>query len=219
MEKTHTDAFKSALPEWSEALTRGMRVVELEEIYDCELQRRIICRKTAKDRATTRWTQARARKAEARALLTEASEDYKKYLKQQARIRMAQEQEREDSLNHGVVVKDDGPADIPRDIRWVYEHLGDLFSVTDKGTRVFNTEVLENAPSNGAVAMANYALLDQKAFFDKFVSRLIPKDAAVTEEEAMQTDAEKMMELDPSFEDMRDFFTTPDNNEPDGAPV
>lgn len=206
MEKIPTDELKSQIPLWSATLTQAMREVELEEVYDREMQKRIISRKTTKERASARWAQARARKAEAKALLAEASEDYKRYLKQQARIRMAQEQEREESLNHGVIVRDEGPPDIPRDIRWVYEHLGDLFKMTEKGTRVFDLEVLESAPSNGAVAMANYALIDQKAFFDKFVSRLIPKDVAVLEETAEPTEEEKMAELDPAFEDMKEFF-------------
>jgi hypothetical protein len=182
-----------------------MKQVELEEAWAADLEKRIIQRRTTRDRAVTRWAQARARKAEARVAQTEAAADYQKFLKTRARIRMSQKQQQLQALDHGITVEETGPPDIVRDIQWVYDHLGELFETTDLGIRVFDKEVLMKAPSNGAIAFANYALLDQKAFFDKYVTRLIPKDAANQEEEE-QSKEDLMAELDPSFEDMKEFW-------------
>jgi len=185
---------------------REMRRVELEEVWDRELTKRIVQRRTTRDRATARWERARAKRHEAKALSHAASEDYQKYLKQQARIKMAQEQEQVGALDHGIVVKEEGPPDIVRDIQWVYDNWGDLFVITENGARVFDTEVLEKAPSNGAITMAEYALRKPDGFVERFVSRLLPKDAGEQDDVQAQTNAERLAELDPSLDDMRDFF-------------
>lgn len=198
--------FVSQLPEWKEELRRQMRLVELDEVWDRELQAKIVRRRTTKDRAATHWAQSRARRAEATALLAAASEEYKRYLKKQAKIRMARDIEQKDALDHGIVIETKGPPDIVRDIQWVYDNLGRLFASTEKGTKVFNLDVLEQAPSDGAVGLAGYALKDQKAFFDKFATKLIPRDSGNMEVAVEQTEEERLAELDPSFDDMKEFF-------------
>lgn len=198
--------FLSKLPVWKEELTREMKILELEEVWDRDLQRRIVLAKTKKDRATARREQSRARTLEAKALLAEASEDYKRYLKQQARIQMAKEQEQEAALDHGVVIKDSGPPDIVRDIQWVYDNWGGLFVQAETGSKIFDTAVLKLAPSQGAVTMAEYALRKPDGFVERFVIKLLPKDAGEQEESREQTEAERLAEMDPSFDDMKDFF-------------
>lgn len=206
MDKENMEFFLSKLPKWKESLVRQMKIVELEEVWDRDLQERIAKKKTSKERASARWANARARGLEAKALLAAASEDYKKYLKQQARVRMAKDKEQEDSLDHGIVIEDSGLPDIVRDIQWVYDHWGTLFVQSEMGTIIFDKEVLETAPSQGAVTMAEYALRKPDGFVERFVIKLLPKDAGNHEEDKGQTEEEKLSELDPSFDDMRDFF-------------
>lgn len=196
----------SAIPTWRAALLEDMKVVELESAWDREVQRRIVRRKTTKDRAAARREQARARRHEAKALYTAASTEYKNYLKQQAELKMTQEREKQESLDHGITVEQNGPLDITRDIQWVYDNWGELFTRTPNGATVLVEAVLQQAPSNGAIAMANYAADDPRAFFRQFVSKLIPKNAADQDIDDSLSDEEKMADLDPSFEDMKEFF-------------
>jgi len=206
MDKENMELFLSKLPEWKEALVRQMKIVELEEVCDRDLQRRIAHRKTTKERANARWAQARARRLEAKALLSAASEDYKKYLKQQATVRMAKDKEQEDSLAHGVMIENSGLPDIVRDIQWVYDHWGTLFVQSRAGTIIFDKKVLKTAPSQGAITMAEYALRKPDGFVERFVIKLLPKDAGNPEEITDQTQEERLAEMDPSFADMKDFF-------------
>lgn len=196
----------SAIPTWRAALIEDMKTLELELAWDREVQRRIVRRKTTRDRATARREQARARRLEAKALYSAASAEYQQHLKQQAELKMIQEQEKQESMDHGIIVDQQRPPDIVRDIQWVYDNWGELFTRTPNGTMVLVEEVLEEAPSNGAIAMATYAVDDPRAFFRQFVSKLIPKDAAEPDQDDDKSRDDKIAELDPSFEDMKEFF-------------
>jgi len=97
-------------------------------------------------------------------------------------------------------------ATIVEEIRWVYENWGELFTRDENGTRVFDEEVLKTVPSRGTIAMAHYALINEKGFFDRFVIKLLPKDASKAPEED-KLDEDRMAELDPCFKDMENFFS------------
>jgi hypothetical protein len=203
-----TERFISHLPAWKAALLGGMTEIELEEARDRDIQQRIVNRRSNKDQAARRREQARARKLEAQALYAAASKEYQQHLKEKAELKMTREAEQEAALDHGIVVKDTGPPDIVRDIQWVYDNWRELYQISDNGTRVFDTDVLEEAPSSGAITMAEYGLRKPDGFVERFVIKLLPKDAGETEDVTEQTDEERMKELDPSFEDMKDFFGT-----------
>jgi hypothetical protein len=107
---------------------------------------------------------------------------------------MADEKEKQDCV--------EPDSSIVADIQWVYDNWGRLFMKNRQGERVFNEEVLAEAPSN---AMASYALMNEKGFFDRFVIKLLPRDAGKAQEDE-KLDEDRMTELDPSFEEMENFF-------------
>jgi len=103
-----------------------------------------------------------------------------------------------------VTVSDDGRVNIVRDIAWVYNRLNELVVTSNLGLRVLNLAVVSQAPSNGAVTLASYALADVKGFFEKFVVKLLPRDVSESEE----LGGKKAMEesLDPSLNELTKFL-------------
>ena len=99
---------------------------------------------------------------------------------------------------------DNSSADILRDIRWVYLNMSRLF-VNDTKNRCqkLSVKVLREAPSNGAVGIAHYALADKKAFFEKFVTRILPKD---DESKKGPSPEELKSELDPTFDELQRYM-------------
>ena len=102
-----------------------------------------------------------------------------------------------------VVVQDQGPMDLIRDVKWVYENLADLVLVSESGVRRLDVNLLSKAPSNGAVAIAQYARDDPKAFLEKFVLRCMPKETAVSE---VESDEDLEERLDPEFKGLAKYL-------------
>lgn len=86
--------------------------------------------------------------------------------------------ERERKLMPQVAIEHDEPVNTRRDIEWVYHNMSLLF-LRDKGTglETLNEETLLQAPSNGAIGLASYALNHRKEFFEKFVPKILTKEA------------------------------------------
>jgi len=203
--QTILKSFRAHYPHWKEQLRKRMQLIELNAARDKEVTKRIVERKTTRDRAVARRAQVQARQIEAEIALAAERTEHRKLLKQKAWILMERERQQAESLNHDVTGPEGIDPDIVRDIRWVYDNWKDLFVTTELGARVFDEKVLEQAPSPGAVAMANYALGKPDGFFDRFVIKLLPKDAgAAADDDSGAEDA--MAELDPSFDDMKDFW-------------
>lgn len=99
---------------------------------------------------------------------------------------------------------DNSSADILRDIRWVYLNMSRLFvNDTKNKCQKLSVKVLREAPSNGAVGIAHYALADKKAFFEKFVTRILPKD---DESKKGPSPDELKSELDPTFDELERYM-------------
>lgn len=144
-----------------------------------------------------------------------AMEDARKLEKAQAnpqaaisheeRGRRAQKKKKKDKFDTRVLdakldndAADYRSSDILSDTKWVYANMARLIRVVN-GQQALNKSVLKEAPSAGAVGLAGYALEDPKAFFEKFVTKILPKDE---EKPKGQTDEEKLKELDPTFDDL-----------------
>lgn len=93
--------------------------------------------------------------------------------------------------------------DILRDTKWVYFNLSRLIKTNRNGTRTLDKSVLKEAPSNGAVGLAQYALEEQKAFIEKFVTKILPKDETP---EKVPTPEELRAELDPTLGDLERYM-------------
>lgn len=105
-----------------------------------------------------------------------------------------------------IKVEEQGPPDIRRDMQWVYDNLADLICVKEvTGVEYLNEEVLRTAPSNGAIAIAKYALNDQKAFVKECIQKLMSKDDGKdkTDEELAE---EAKEELDPDFDGLEQYI-------------
>lgn len=102
-----------------------------------------------------------------------------------------------------VVIADAQEGDILRDTKWVYFNLARLIKVGRGGTKTLDRKVLREAPSNGAVGLAQYALEDQKAFMEKFVTKILPRDDNA---EKAQTEEEAAAELDPTLSDLAKYM-------------
>lgn len=102
-----------------------------------------------------------------------------------------------------VIIAEGKEGDILRDTKWVYFNLARLIKISRGGIKSLDKKVLREAPSNGAVGLAQYALDDQKAFMEKFVTKILPKDEAP---EKAPTEAELAAELDPSLDDLAKYM-------------
>jgi len=102
-----------------------------------------------------------------------------------------------------VVIEDGIEGDILGDVRWVYDNLARLIRKRRTGERYLDTKALKDAPSNGAVGIAQYAFNDQKAFFEKFVTKILPKDDGSKD---AKTQGELEEELDPTFSDLKKYI-------------
>ena len=111
---------------------------------------------------------------------------------------------------HGVFVKDDdGPVDIRRDVEWVYKNLPRLIVISDStGEPEFNKRILKQAPSNGAINIAEYALKDKKAFFKDYVPMLFRDMVRREEKEVRIPTVEEEVEedIDPTLEDLDKYM-------------
>lgn len=112
--------------------------------------------------------------------------------------------ERKQKLMPNVVVEDDGQIDTLRDTKWVYQNIGRLIVRNELGLEQLNEDVLVDAPSNGAIGLAHYCLNDRKAFFEKFVIKILPKDDGSDETEP--SEEELALEHDPSFAGLEQYL-------------
>lgn len=106
----------------------------------------------------------------------------------------------------GVKVEETGPMDLLRDIQWVYSNLANLFKTTEAGVTMLDAEILKLAPSNGAIAIAQYAAIDKKAFFEKFVVKLLPRGEKAAEAVGEDADEEEKENLDPDMGDLDKYM-------------
>lgn len=98
---------------------------------------------------------------------------------------------------------------IVNDITWVYQNLRALVIRNSNGQKILNPSVLKQAPSRGAIALADFAVSDPKEFFNKFVIKLLPRTVGSDSSDRSKKDEslrEKIKRLDPDFSDMKDFF-------------
>lgn len=93
--------------------------------------------------------------------------------------------------------------DILRDTKWVYFNLSRLIKTNRNGMRTLDNKVLREAPSNGAVGLAQYALEEQKAFIEKFVTKILPKDETP---DKVPTQEELRAELDPTLSELERYM-------------
>jgi len=98
----------------------------------------------------------------------------------------------------------DSSTDILADTKWVYLNMARLIRKTNTGVLVLVPSVLKEAPSNGAVGLANYAMTDPQAFFEKFVTKILPKDTG--EKSSGPTEEEIKAELDPTFDELEKYI-------------
>jgi exonuclease VII large subunit len=115
--------------------------------------------------------------------------------------------EKKNKLMPDVVIEDDGPTDQKRDVNWVYDNLSRLIITNDLGLEQLDMDVLETAPSNGAVAMAHYALNNRSNFFEKFVIKSLAKTETVEEVTEEQSQEETIdVDCDPTFEGLEKYI-------------
>lgn len=117
---------------------------------------------------------------------------------------MAEKAASDHMINHGIVVKGK-PQDPLEDVRWVFDRFASLMVEGKDGERELNHGLLSQAPSNGAVSMATYAILDPKGFFTRFVIKLIAP-VQVESESAVAVEEQQMVVQDPGFADMAAFM-------------
>lgn len=197
---------RDRFPRWKQELRKHMLWLQTEYLHEEELTRRVVAKRTARDRAEARLAKARARAVELKNQAAEARLGHRQELYRRRRALIMEQVEQAISTEHGITVSDEDGFDIVRDIQWVYNSWGSLFAISETGTRILDEKVLKQAPSNGAIALANYALTDSKAFFDKYATKLIPKNAAEDVEESGPSKEEQLAELDPSFAEMSEYF-------------
>ena len=123
--------------------------------------------------------------------------------KAELKNRIAEEVQEALNAAMNVRVKDNGPADPRRDILWVYENLAKLFKTTETGVQILDAAALKTAPSNGAISVAHYAALDRKAFFEKFVIKILPK---ATEGDGEVSEEEEGENADPTFGELEKYL-------------
>jgi len=176
---------------------------------EAERAARVIRRlETEGERVALRRVKAKIKKEELRAQAELARQEL--YREKRRTFEVETEQKKQLSQDKilasqvSVTVEDEGPADIVRDVRFVYEHLSELILVSDSGVRMLNPAVLKRAPSNGSIALATYALESPSAFIEKFVGRLFPKAAEIVRD-TRDTEAEQK-DLDPSFDELERYF-------------
>lgn len=111
-------------------------------------------------------------------------------------------------LSHGIIVEDQGPPNVTRDILWVYEQLNRLFGKDGNGKPRINEEVLRQAPSNGAVTLAVRALRDPDYFVDNYVlGRVVQKEKIARDGSADSVTSEASAEeLDPGLTEIEKYM-------------
>ena len=102
-----------------------------------------------------------------------------------------------------VIIDNSNDGDILRDTKWVYFNMARLIKIARGGTKTLDKKVLREAPSNGAVGLAQYALADQKAFMEKFVTKILPKDEAP---DKVVTEEDLKAELDPGLDELARYM-------------
>ena len=93
--------------------------------------------------------------------------------------------------------------DVLADVKWVYINMHKLVKTDSRGLTSLNVAAISKAPSAGAVGMANYALADPKAFYEKYVTRILPKTDETPQAKTME---ELQAELDPTFDDISKYM-------------
>lgn len=102
-----------------------------------------------------------------------------------------------------VVIENAVEGDVLRDAKWVYYNLSRVIKTRRNGQRYLDPKTLKEAPSNGAVALAQYALDEPKAFIERFVIKILPKDEAP---EKAPTEEEVRAELDPGLDELERYM-------------
>lgn len=102
-----------------------------------------------------------------------------------------------------IIIAGNNEGDILRDTKWVYFNMARLIKTSRAGLRSLDKQVLREAPSNGAVGLAQYALDDSTKFFERFVVKILPKDETP---EKQPSEEEALREVDPSFEDLAKYM-------------
>jgi hypothetical protein len=207
------------------ALTRRMtlseeavvRQIEIERARDAQLKvteeaaRRLRVLDAREQRAKVNLARSRAQRVEAKAKAAEARTIYY----QEQKKRMEQEQKRQAevadekldaalSCGFDASKKDDG-VDILRDTQWVYKNIAQLILISDNGVRKLNPQLMAEAPSNGARAVAMYAMEDHGKFMERYAIKLFPKEIK-TDAETARKAAERQAQLDPSFDELAKYF-------------
>lgn len=100
----------------------------------------------------------------------------------------------------------DEKVDILRDIRWVYANLPRIFKTDNLGVERLDENALVTAPSNGCIALAHYALVDKKAFFERFIIKILPKDLDSPADPDAATGKDDPRETDPGLEDLERYM-------------
>lgn len=100
-------------------------------------------------------------------------------------------------------VDNSGTTDVLHDVIWVYNNAKKLFRHTKDGLEL-DLRVQAQAPSSGAWLLAEYARGHFKEFCEKFVIKMLPKDAGRTE---ASTEKELQDQLDPDFAALNQFLT------------
>jgi hypothetical protein len=151
----------------------------------------------------TREREVSLKKREAKLAASEVFVELLKERKKKAELEIIVMKEKQEAKNVNVVVQDQGPMDLVRDVQWVYENLADLVLVSENGVRQLDIELLSQAPSNGAIAIAQYARDKPDAFLERFVLRCMPKEQNTVEDES---DGDREERLDPTFKGLAKYF-------------
>ena len=202
----------SKLPKTRAALLRLMsqeevRIAELRELD--RTKRLTVAAERKLLHAKLRKVESQAKREEARVEANKAKARHYYWLKKMKEEQMADAQQalaaKSEARQHGIVVSDPPEVDIVSDTKWVYGNLAKLIIIDPaKGHRKLNIELLQQAPSNGAVAIAMFALENQNEFMTRFAMRLFPKET----KQPMDDNPNVADELDPSLSEMANYMGT-----------
>lgn len=212
VEKHRIKTIAARVPKVKAALLKLMsqEEVRISGLRELDRTKRLI---TATERrvlqAQLRHAEAKAKKEEARAEANKVKAQHYYWLKKVREEQMAEAQQaaaaKAEARQHGIVVEDPSEVDIVADTKWVYGNLAKLIVIDKvKGHRKLNVELLEQAPSNGAIAIAMFALENQNDFMTRFAMKLFPKEA----KQPTEDNIDLADELDPTLGEMANYMGT-----------
>lgn len=207
---------KRRLPRWSDPewlMKLDQQVAKQREEVAQEAAIEVAARSSAylarkKLREEKRLEKARAERAAAKAAVAEAE----RIRIQRRDEKMAKKEADQAAINEAqatsVDVDINPDASLLEDIRWLYARLGRLIVVpdpTNPKARFLNEELLKDAPSSGCVALAELYRDSPTDFIKMFVTKLLPRDAAVAPAAKADEDAEDV-DSDPDLDDLRGWL-------------